>query len=121
MQICIDTVLYYQTTEYEKSYDVAAGFGATENSNNSLDVIRGQEMVRAKPESGVDLAFDALMDLEENSDLSNFMKVFIEGSGDALDLWSSLDCGLFSTNKATMELLRYNTRHDCGDTFNVEI
>ena len=121
MQICIDTVLYYQTTEYEKSYDVAAGFGATEHSNNSLDVIRGQEMVRAKPESGVDLAFDALMDLEENSDLSNFMKVFIEGSGDALDLWSSLDCGLFSTNKATMEVLRYDTRHDCGDTFNVEI
>ena len=114
-------IRYYQTTECEEAYDVAAGFGATENSNNSLDVTRGQEMVRAKPESGVDLAFDALMDLEENADLSNFMKAFIEGSGDALDLWSSLDCGLVSTNKATMEVLRYNAGLYCGDTFDIEI
>ena len=63
-------------------------------------------MVRAEPESGVDMAFDALMDLEENSDLSNFMKTFIEGSGDSLELWSSLDGGAVITSKATEEVLR---------------
>ena len=34
------------------------------------------------PESGVDMAFDALMDLEKNSDLSTFMKTFIEDDTD---------------------------------------
>ena len=71
-----------------------------------MEVMRGREMVRAKPESGVDMAFDALMDLEENSDLSNFMKTFIEGSGDSLELWSSLDGGAVITSKATEEVLR---------------
>ena len=66
----------------------------------------GQEVVRGKPESGVDMAFDALMNLEENSDLSNFMKTFIEGSGDSLELWSSLDDGTVITSKATEKVLR---------------
>lgn len=68
---------------------------------------RSLEMVRDYPESGVDMAFDALMDLEENSDLSNFMKTFVEDAGDSLELWSSLECGAVSTNKATLEVLRY--------------
>ena len=89
---------------------MAEGIEAIPNENNStrdsLEVMRGQEMVRAKPESGVDMAFDALMDLEENSDLSNFMKTFIEGSGDSLELWSSLDGGAVITSKATEEVLR---------------
>ena len=89
---------------------MAEGIEAIPNENNStrdsLEVMRGQEMVRAKSESGVDMAFDALMDLEENSDLSNFMKTFIEGSGDSLELWSSLDGGAVITSKATEEVLR---------------
>ena len=89
---------------------MAEGIEAITNENNStrdsLEVMRGQEMVRAKSESGVDMAFDALMDLEENSDLSNFMKTFIEGSGDSLELWSSLDGGAVITSKATEEVLR---------------
>ena len=89
---------------------MAEGIEAIPHENNStrdsLEVMRGQEMVRAKPESGVDMAFDALMDLEENSDLSNFMKTFIEGSGDSLELWSSLDGGAVITSKATEEVLR---------------
>ena len=89
---------------------MAEGIEAIPNENNStrdsLEVMRGREMVRAEPESGVDMAFDALMDLEENSDLSNFMKTFIEGSGDSLELWSSLDGGAVITSKATEEVLR---------------
>ena len=89
---------------------MAEGIEAIPNENNStrdsLEAMRGQEMVRDKPESGVDMAFDALMDLEENSDLSNFMKTFIEGSGDSLELWSSLDGGAVITSKATEEVLR---------------
>ena len=89
---------------------MAEGIEAIPNENNStrdsFEAMRGQEMVRDKPESGVDMAFDALMDLEENSDLSNFMKTFIEGSGDSLELWSSLDGGAVITSKATEEVLR---------------
>ena len=89
---------------------MAEGIEAIPYENNStrdsLEAMRGQEMVRDKPESGVDMAFDALMDLEENSDLSNFMKTFIEGSGDSLELWSSLDGGAVITSKATEEVLR---------------
>ena len=89
------------------AYDVA-----TEAENNTL-VVREHELARDKPESGVDMAFDALMDLEENSDLSNFMKNFDEGSGDFLDLWSSLDSSLACTNKATAEVLRYMVHKKC--------
>ena len=38
-------------------------------------------------ESGVDMAFDALMDLEENSDLSHFMKTYISSTGSMEELW----------------------------------
>ena len=74
---------------------------------------RSLEMVGDYPESGVDMAFDALMDLEENSDLSNFMKTFVEDAGDSLELWSSLGCGAVSTNKATLEVLRYVADYYC--------
>ena len=84
---------------------MAAGVGVTENI--SLELMGGQEMVRDYPESGVDMAFDALMDLEENSDLSNFMKTFVEEAGDYLELWSSLGSGAVNMNKATAEILRY--------------
>ena len=57
-------------------------------------------------ESGVDLAFDALMDLEENSDLSNFMKTFMDGSSNAQELWTTLDGSTVQTNVATQQILR---------------
>ena len=58
-------------------------------------------------ESGVDLAFDALMDLEENSDLSTFMKTFLEeGAETAVELWTSLDETTVATNAATQRVLR---------------
>ena len=58
-------------------------------------------------ESGVDLAFDALMDLEENSDLSTFMKTFLEeGAETAVELWTSLDETTVATNSATQRVLR---------------
>ena len=60
----------------------------------------------SKDESGVDLAFDALMDLEENSDLSNFMKTFMEGSNSAQELWTSLDDTTVQTHAATEQILR---------------
>ena len=60
-----------------------------------------------KHESGVDLAFDALMDLEENSDLSTFMKTFLEeGAETAVELWTSLDETTVATNAATQRVLR---------------
>ena len=60
-----------------------------------------------KHESGVDLAFDALMDLEENSDLSTFMKTFLEeGAETAVELWTSLDEITVATNAATQRVLR---------------
>ena len=37
----------------------------------------GREIV-IEHESGVDMAFDALMDLEENADLPNFMRSHLE-------------------------------------------
>ena len=90
---------------------MAEGIEAIPNENNStrysLEVMRGREMVRAEPESGVDMAFDALMDLEENSDLSTFMKTFLEeGAETAVELWTSLDETTVATNSATQRVLR---------------
>merc|ERR1712227_748206 len=63
----------------------------------------------SKDESGVDLAFDALMDLEENSDLSNFMKTFMDGSSSTQELWTSLDDTTVQTHAATEQILRDDT------------
>ena len=57
--------------------------------------------------SGVDMAFDALMDLEENSDMSSFLKKYIEGSENAQELWTlGADGGSLFTNKAVHETLK---------------
>ena len=61
-------------------------------------------MLTEDKESGVDMAFDALMDLEENSDLSNFMKNF-DYSEDPSDIWTQLDDNTLVTNKATQQVL----------------
>ena len=61
-------------------------------------------MMREDKESGVDMAFDALMDLEENSDLSSFMKNF-DYSEDPSDIWTQLDDNTLITNKATKQVL----------------
>ena len=48
-----------------------------------------------------------LMDLEENSDLSTFMKTFLEeGAETAVELWTSLDEITVATNAATQRVLR---------------
>ena len=48
-----------------------------------------RDIQSSNKESGVDMAFDALMDLEENSDLSQFMKThLISSSGNMEELWT---------------------------------
>ena len=47
-----------------------------------------------KKDSGVDMAFDALMNLEENGDLAAFMKNYIK---------RDLDCELFGPGQDGME------------------
>ena len=57
-------------------------------------------------ESGVDMAFDAMMDLEENADLANFMKSHLDVAEDVEELWrinSHKDVG---TNQWTGQILR---------------
>ena len=44
--------------------------------------------------SGVDMAFDALMNLEENGDLAAFMKSYMK---------RDIDCGLFGPGQDGME------------------
>ena len=56
-------------------------------------------------ESGVDMAFDALMDLEENSDLSNFMKTFMTNSDSMEELWT-MENNTIRTHKETETVLR---------------
>ena len=61
----------------------------------------------SRNESGVDMAFDALMDLEENSDMSSFLKKYIDGSDNAQDLWTlGADGESLFANKAVHETLR---------------
>ena len=56
-------------------------------------------------ESGVDMAFDALMDLEKNSDLSDFMRNYIESSDSMENLWT-VDNKKLRTNLETESVLR---------------
>ena len=56
-------------------------------------------------ESGVDMAFDALMDLEKNSDLSDFMKNYIESSDTMESLWT-VNNNKLRTNSETESVLR---------------
>ena len=61
----------------------------------------------SRNESGVDMAFDALMDLEENSDMSSFLKKYIDGSDNAQDLWTlGADGESLFANKTVHETLR---------------
>ena len=56
-------------------------------------------------ESGVDMAFDALMELEKNSDLSDFMKNYTGGSDSMENLWT-VDNNTLITNSQTESVLR---------------
>ena len=79
---------------------------SSEETQSVSDI--GQKMITEEKESGVDMAFDALLDLEENSDLSNFMKNFTNNnSDDPSDIWRILDDNSYETNKATQDVLRY--------------
>ena len=79
---------------------------SSEETHSVSDI--GQKMISEEKESGVDMAFDALLDLEENSDLSNFMKNFTNNnSDDPCDIWRILDDNSYETNKATQDVLRY--------------
>ena len=65
-----------------------------------------QDAQSSNKESGVDMAFDALMDLEENSDLSQFMKTFlISSSGSMEELWT-VENNTVRTNTETESVLR---------------
>ena len=56
-------------------------------------------------DSGVDMAFDALMDLEKNSDLSDFMKNYIESTDSMESLWT-VENNKLRTNTETESVLR---------------
>ena len=64
-----------------------------------------QDMKTSFHESGVDMAFDALMDLEKNSDLSDFMKNYIESSDTMESLWR-VNNNKLRTNRETASVLR---------------
>ena len=59
----------------------------------------------AHHESGVDMAFDALLDLEKNSDLSDFMKNYM-GSSDSMESLWTVDNNKLRTNSVTESVLR---------------
>jgi len=71
----------------------------------------------SRNESGVDMAFDALMDLEENSDMSSFLKKYIDGSDNAQDLWTlGADGESLFANKAVHETLRDQSLHQADNS-----
>jgi len=83
----------------------------------SLPVSFSTESTLSHNESGVDMAFDALMDLEENSDMSSFLKKYIEGSENAQELWTlGADGGSLYTNKAVHETLNDQSLHQADNS-----
>ena len=76
--------------------------GGEETAANDMKNSLGQN---PNHESGVDMAFDALMDLEKNSDLSDFMRNYIESSDTMESLWR-VDNNKLRTNRVTEGVLR---------------
>ena len=65
-----------------------------------------QKEIENEKESGVDMAFDALMNLEENADLANFMKSHLSSGGDVQELWTINSYKQVITNPWTGQILR---------------
>ena len=79
-----------------------------EKSDNTIQtkVVDSQNFSDNIKESGVDMAFDALMDLEENADLATFMKSHMEDSDDVQQLWTLNSNKEVVTNPMTGHILR---------------
>ena len=75
----------------------------TSENQSTTKAVNFQNLSDNKKESGVDMAFDALMDLEDNVDLANFMKTHMEGSD---ELWSLDSHKEVVTNQWTGKILR---------------
>ena len=73
---------------------------------NNIEICEKQKEIETEEESGVDMAFDALMNLEENSDLANFMKSHLSGGTDLQDLWTINSYKEVITNQYTGQILR---------------
>ena len=65
-----------------------------------------QKEIENEKESGVDMAFDALMNLEENADLANFMKIHLSSGEDMQELWTINSYKEVITNPWTGHILR---------------
>jgi len=65
-----------------------------------------QKKIENEKESGVDMAFDALMNLEENADLANFMKSHLSCGEDMQELWTINSYKEVITNPWTGHILR---------------
>ena len=65
-----------------------------------------QKQIENEKESGVDMAFDALMNLEENADLTNFMKSHLSSGEDMQELWTINSYKEVITNPWTGHILR---------------
>ena len=77
----------------------------TEEPDATLVCDKNKEINDTK-ESGVDMAFDAMMDLEENADLANFMKSHLDVAKDVQELWRINSDKEIITNQWTSDILR---------------
>ena len=77
----------------------------TEEPDTALACDKNNEINDTK-ESGVDMAFDAMMDLEENADLANFMKSRLDVAEEVEELWRINSDKEIITNQWTGQILR---------------
>ena len=77
----------------------------TEESDTAQVIVKNNQIEDLK-ESGVDMAFDAMMDLEENADLANFMKSHLDVAEDVEELWKINSDKEIITNQWTGQILR---------------
>ena len=78
----------------------------SEKSDGGSQVGDKQNKIDSTKESGVDMAFDALMDLQENADLANFMKSHMDDTDDVQELWTINSHKEVVTNQWTGQILR---------------
>ena len=78
----------------------------SEKSDAESQVGDKQNKIDSTKESGVDMAFDALMDLQENADLANFMKSHMDDTDDVQELWTINSHKEVVTNQWTGQILR---------------
>eukprot|EP00092_Neocalanus_flemingeri_P065909 GFUD01080223.1.p1 GENE.GFUD01080223.1~~GFUD01080223.1.p1 ORF type:complete len:579 (-),score=160.71 GFUD01080223.1:70-1806(-) len=80
--------------------------GGNNYNKTQTEILDSQDFTDNMKESGVDMAFDAFMDLEENADLATFMKSHMEGSEDVQELWTVNSQKEVVTNRWTSQILR---------------